>query len=93
MKTTTKTKIMKTLKDIQKGFEKFDIQKVELENNLTYYFTDYTDMQIPSIKGFIVGKISRYTNGYESSNTWYYNQNKFEKAIKRHLQKQKTKTK
>ena len=79
---------MKTLKDIKKGFKTFGVQKVELENSLTYYFTDYTDIcqhQVPKL----VGQISRYSYGFEMGVKWYNNQNKFEEAIKRHLRKQK----
>ena len=80
---------MKTLKDIQKGFETCDVQKVELKNSLTYYFTDYTDMQIKSFIGNVyVGKISRSSNSYEMGTKWYTNQIKFQEAIKRHLKKQ-----
>ena len=80
---------MKTLKDIQKGFETFDVQKVELKDSLTYYFTNYKDMEIKSFEGaIIVGQISRYSYGFEMGVKWYNNQNKFEEAIKRHLKKQ-----
>tara|TARA_R110001606_G_scaffold366818_1_gene522110 strand:+ start:394 stop:633 length:240 start_codon:yes stop_codon:yes gene_type:complete len=79
---------MKTLKDIKKGFETFDVQKVQL-NKLTYFFTDYRDMKIKSFNGSLyVGRISRYNDGFEMGEKWYTNQNKFESAIKRHLAKQ-----
>ena len=80
---------MKTLKDIQKGFQTFDVQKVELDNSLTYYFTDYSDAQIKSFdSSYFVGKISRYSYTFETGAKWYTNQIKFEEAIKRHLAKQ-----
>lgn len=80
---------MKTLKDIKKGFESFDVQKVELGNSLTYFFTDYSDMQIKSFDGSLyVGRISRYNDGFEMGEKWYTNQIKFEESIKRHLAKQ-----
>ena len=79
---------MKTLQDIKKGFETFDVQKVQL-NKLTYFFTDYRDMKIKSFDGSLyVGRISRYNHGFEMGEKWYTNQIKFEEAIKRHLAKQ-----
>jgi len=80
---------MKTLQDIKKGFESFDVQKVELDNSLTYFFTDYSDMEIKSFDGSLyVGRISRYSHSFEMGEKYYTNQIKFEEAIKRHLAKQ-----
>ena len=75
---------MKTLQNITQGFKVCDTQKIEINENLRYYFLDYSDMNIPTANGGILqGKISRYSGGYESSVKWYESRTKFENAIRR----------
>jgi len=77
-----------TLQNITEGFKICDSQKIELTNSITYYFLDYSDMNIPTAEGNIAGKISRYSGSHEMGVKWYTSKSKFKNAIKRHLKKQ-----
>ena len=75
---------MKTLQNITDGFKSYDTQKIEVSKSLKYYFTDYTDNNLPNISGKNwVGNISRYVWGFEMGVKWYDDKTKFNNAIKR----------